>query len=141
MKKIALYGAVVSVAVSSLAGCALAQTAPNPCNGGNCQVQVTIGSGCSVTAAPTELHVSPGTTPATIVFHVSGGRFAKDNGIYIKHNGDPDNQVTSLAESGPTWVMQERRTAGKRITYGVMTVEANGRACPPLDPIIVNDTP
>ena len=138
MKKHALFGAVLSIAVSSIAGCALAQPGPNPCNGGNCQVEVTV-TGCTVSLDHPELHVARGSGTATIVWKIQGGTFARDNGIYIKAGGDPGGQVTSVGPSGSTWVMAEKRTPGTKISYGINVLDSAGKACPPHDPTVVND--
>lgn len=141
-KNLVSLGAALLLA-SALAGCAHKPPSRSiTCTGPVCRVEVSM-TDCRNVVVPEEILVKRPATPApvTILWQVRGGRLARDNGIYIKHDGDPADQVTDLRElpAEAAWRMQQKRAPGTKIGYGVNVLDAKGKACPPVDPFVVNE--
>ncbi len=133
-KNLALLCALALLA----AGCAAMMAGGGkaaPCNSHVCKVQVAVDGACRITVDPEDLPVAADNKNAVIQWDIRGGRFVA-NGIAFKQDTGNEFHSPSHSPNRITIVDRHEKT-GVVYHYGV-TVLQGGRACPTLDPTIMN---
>lgn len=137
-----VFGAITTLlAALALASCAHAPRQVAQCQGAKCTVTIQVDASCAVTAQPDPLHVARDSKNGVIRWEIATPGYSLDatRGVYIKQ--DVDKQVAELHPVGKDWqaVNHNNKAGGSRFSYGIVVVDGNGKACPALDPVVIND--
>ena len=144
--------ALWSVAVGSLifSGCGLgppvsALAAPPPsagvCKQKQCMVTVRVAA-CSITLDPDWLGVAKGNRDVEIIWEIRGSPgvvFAKGDAIFLKDPAVVGKHFREPKAPGDTKYRWLHANSGPGIYYYGVRVVDNGKACPPYDPVIIDE--
>ena len=114
------------------------------CKEKECRVAVTV-SACAISVEPYVLGIAKGVRDVDIVWEIvksPGVTFPRENGIFFK---EKDREAAArqfrdprVLEDGKKFRWRNENSVHREFHYGVNVVD-NGKSCPPLDPIIVDE--
>jgi hypothetical protein len=123
-----------------LAGCASMEGggrgAGAPCSTHYCRVTVTVDASCRISVAPEDLPIAAANKNAVIQWDIVGGSFPQGA---IAFKDDPGDEFHGWSHSPRVITVVDRHDkVGVTYRYGVTVIGSNGKACPTLDPTIMN---
>jgi hypothetical protein len=113
------------------------------CKEKECRVKVTV-SACAISVDPESLGIAKGVHDVEIVWEIKnspGVTFPRENAIFFK---EKDRAAAARQFRAPrlrdekTFSWLDANSGPGEFHYGVNVID-NGKACPTLDPIVIND--